>query len=192
MGSKYTVHKAVRKYGDRVIVTVLSAGSIQDSRDTELRMRPKPNMGWNFAAGGGGNPGLVHTQEARKKMSEANRAWLSIPNNKKCIPHTAAAKVRMSVAKAGKAPSEATKIAQKLCMSVLHSWEKPASNASVWLLADDFYDFCCEANWEVSDRKLSAQFGLGRSEVRAVLKKINGGWNPHIDAAWNNFHDSNN
>jgi hypothetical protein len=85
----YPVYNALRKYGDRVVVTTLIEGSNEYCLDMERRLRPTPNMGWNIACGGGAPMlGLRHAEgafdnafppERRKKQSDFAKSvptWL--------------------------------------------------------------------------------------------------------------------
>lgn len=91
----YPIYNAIRKYGDKLVVTTLHEGSNEYCLDMENRLRPKPNTGWNISCGGGAPMlGMRHAEgtfdnafppERRKKMSDFHKAqptWLHGSSNK--------------------------------------------------------------------------------------------------------------
>jgi hypothetical protein len=65
----YTLHNAIRKHGDALVVTTLVEGSSEYCLDIEYRLRPYPNIGWNIACGGSAPMlGRKHSDATRTKI----------------------------------------------------------------------------------------------------------------------------
>lgn len=81
-GEGWTLHEKIRDIGqDKLVATTLCIGSFSYIKDLELKMRPKPYIGWNHAKGGGG-----HTPEfARERQKRTAQKMKGTEAEKKRI-----------------------------------------------------------------------------------------------------------
>jgi hypothetical protein len=71
--ARYPFCRAIRKHGDRIIVTTLVVGNEQYCLDLEYKLRPSEGIGWNIAVGGlAPMLGRKHSDETRKKIIATN------------------------------------------------------------------------------------------------------------------------
>lgn len=73
-GSPFAVHRAIRKYGEPRLITVLS-GDIEEMKEYEKSLiaefGTKGRGGYNMTDGGDGSNGCVRTAETRRRLSAA-------------------------------------------------------------------------------------------------------------------------
>lgn len=78
IGSDYIVHKAITKYPD-VVVTTMLIGTREYCFEIEQKLRPSEYIGWNIASGGGSSLvvfGREASDETRLKLSESlSKHW---------------------------------------------------------------------------------------------------------------------
>jgi len=71
------LYEAFLKYGaDKILKDVVFSGTRDECFQEEIRLRPKPNIGWNIVSGGGITPswkGKKHSSVTRAKMSASNK-----------------------------------------------------------------------------------------------------------------------
>lgn len=75
-GSKYPIHKAIRKYGDSLIYQMLFMGSYEECLRLEAFWRPVMQTGWNIHSGGrtcSPMQGRKHTEASKTKMSNSHK-----------------------------------------------------------------------------------------------------------------------
>ncbi|WP_143393252.1 NUMOD3 domain-containing DNA-binding protein [Fimbriiglobus ruber] len=66
----YPLYRALRKHGEKIIVSTLLVGSSEYCLEIEAQLRDKPNTGWNLAVGGGATMlGCTHSADTRNKIS---------------------------------------------------------------------------------------------------------------------------
>jgi len=84
--SQNIVHRAIRKYGDSILIDTLIESSNEYCYKVENKLRPNINVGWNMAIGGKVPHGYPHTDENKeaqrqrrigKQASEDTRKLLS-------------------------------------------------------------------------------------------------------------------
>lgn len=69
--SNKTFHRAIRKYGDKIVWEVLEDNYSEFTvKLFECFIRPERNIGWNIAIGGTGGNNVIWDEEMRKKCSE--------------------------------------------------------------------------------------------------------------------------
>lgn len=99
--SSLPISRAIRKYGDEIIIDTLIIGSQEYCRNIEAMLRPNPKIGWNLAIGGqaSGTTGRHHTEETKAKLS-------NILSGRKVSQEI---KDKISLGQIGRKQSEATK-----------------------------------------------------------------------------------
>jgi group I intron endonuclease len=82
-GGQYPICHAIRKHGkENLIVTTILNASRSYCKDIENKLRPSKRIGWNLIEGGSDAPthtGMKHTEEAKKKISEASKRTARTP-----------------------------------------------------------------------------------------------------------------
>lgn len=107
----YPLYRAMKKYGDSIIVTTLIEGDSDYCLDVERKLRPSLNIGWNICVGGvGGHEGRKVSEETRKLMSESSKGR----------DVSAETRMKLSRANKGKVLSDET----KLKISISHTGKK--------------------------------------------------------------------
>ena len=85
---KYTVGNAIRKYRNKIKITIMYSGTRLECLELEEQMRPQPNIGWNQQAGGYHGPALVGSNNPNwKGGSFCIDCNVNIPNkgkNRRC------------------------------------------------------------------------------------------------------------
>lgn len=192
--SKHVVHRAMRKYGDAIKVTVLCLADPEFCLLFEEMLRPVPNMAgtWNLSRGGSsGRLGIVQTAEAKqhlsKMMSGDKCHWWGKTGSqhpvygKKATEESRA--IRREACKNNRITEEgkAARIAQ---IRSLQSWEQPAAqrNVATWLLAKEIYGLY--TNEGLRYKTLAARLGLTGGNVSSITLKLKAGWNPNEDEAY--------
>jgi hypothetical protein len=120
------LHRALLKYGENIIQTVLVEGSEEYCLMIENKLRHSPRIGWNTVPGGGKPPvHKQHTAEAKakisaastgRKASEETRAKMKIARNSRA-PLSEESRRNMSIAsskRVRKPHSEETKLKMSL------------------------------------------------------------------------------
>lgn len=229
-----TFYKAMKKYGDRVVVEVLVEGSNEYCLDIENKLRPDNKIGWNIKVGGElGSIGVIPSEESRQKMSEAH---LGEKNHFYGRQHTEEAKSRMSQANKGrKASDEAkakmseTRTGKKLSLSPEqrakrssnaqgritsqetkdkiskartglkvseasllklrakrkeNPWYNPRANKTVWFLAQEIKDYF--DNGYSRDQAALLTF-IDSIKLTTIWQKLKAGWSPQQDTHWSVF-----
>lgn len=166
------IHRAFRKYGDQLLIKEIVIGSLDYCKYIEFKLRSSMYIGWNSAIGG--LSGTPHSEETKQRMSEIQKK----------AKGTQEARDKMSRIMKGKLPSNNTRTAQIEYMKNRMPWEHHMAIKSLWLLADDIYNYLTSLPCTVSDRTLAKKYDVSRSQVRAIQNKIYQGWNPNEDEAW--------
>lgn len=175
-GSKTIFANAIRKYGNKIIVEPILKADEDYCYAVEARLRPGNKIGWNTVPGGIKSPrflGGVHTEEAKRKISEASKRTCQseahkIARAKKVgYKHTEETKEKMSQQMKGK----------------YDPWNSARSNKVVWLNAQKVYELFIETGFGYI--KLEKIFGYKIYTLRAMyLKFKKQNWNPEKDSKW--------
>lgn len=176
--SDHVIHRAIRKYKDKLCIKILVIGTLEYCLLLENRLRPDPHIGWNSAIGGlNGNP---HTAESRQTMSIAQKAaW------------TDERRLVFSLSKRGKPISDATRQASKNYLKNRKPWEHHMANTDFWLKAESYYGLFLEDNL-IGPNRLAKLIGVGKGQCRVLIKLFRSGWNPNNDPIWIQFTIQNN
>lgn len=178
-GSFYPVHRAIRKYGDSIVVETLIEGDSDYCLDMERKLRPTPNIGWNISIGGGAPMlGRLHTEENKEKLRKANLGKVMSPEAIK------ASSEKRTGAKRTAAMVEANRMrAEAQFSEYKNDWDHPHSNKQCWLLAISIYNIY-KLGSTFGRRSISKKFGIGPDSAMKVVNKIKAGWNPSLDIDW--------
>jgi len=173
-GNSNTLYKAIRKYGDEVVLTTLVSGSEDYCLETERRLRPKERIGWNVVQGGGKPPAHVkHSEQAKAKIAEGVRRSSNSPARQ------AAAKVRSGIKR-----SEDAKIKMREAAKDRLPWEVSKADKSLWARAAEIFQFW-QANSHLGYTSLGKHFGLpNKYALQGMYRKFKQNWNPLIDHEW--------
>lgn len=188
-GSKVTLSKAIRKYGDKIVVKTLLIADDEYCLDIERKLRPHERIGWNVVAGGGKPPKHVqHTEEAKAKISaslKASQAWRNATR-------------QASAARRGYLHSEAAKSKMKEKAQGRLPWETSRADKAVWAMAGDIFQYWKD-NKHLGPTALGKWAGCEKPNALKVMhsKFKNKSWNPLKDPEWLqwsktlNFKESN-
>jgi len=67
--AKYPIYRAIKKYGDKLIVDTVFSGEYERCIEIEKHFRPNPDIGWNLRVGG--CVGNSWSESSRKKASKS-------------------------------------------------------------------------------------------------------------------------
>lgn len=203
-GSALTVHNAIRKHGDNIIVETIIVGTSEYCLDIEAKLRPFPHIGWNISPGGAlTRLGMKLSDESRKKISLNNSQRGRVYNDeereakrKKALEldfkHTdevieslrtkALTRISQDGGKQLKAAIQAASVKNK----TLHPWQRPNTDTTTWLIAGEIYESIV-SNPDFGQRRVAKLVGTTSSKISCIFKKIKIGWIPHKDPEWVNF-----
>lgn len=180
-GSKLSVHNAIRKYGDKLVVDTLVEGSEEYCYMIEQKLRPTAHLGWNIRVGGADTSmtGVTHSEETRKKMSEAKKGWTPSEELRRLVSENMKGRKKSPVAV--KARSDTV---------LQEPWRgAPESNRVLWLHADDIYKRVLVEG--ESKRRVALSYGFRPNSLDTMLSKFKTGWLPQHDSTWNAYVSSN-
>lgn len=160
--SKLHVHKAMKKYKEQVVSSIISQGDIEYCYALENLLRPEANIAWNSAAGGE----LAVSQKGSIKSTETRE--------------------RIRVKAIGRKRPQHAIDAQAAAMTGRNLWENSAANKVVWAKAKIFRDWVV-ANPNSSARKMAEVFGIDNCNPWKLVDKLRSGWNPSQDTAYLNW-----
>ena len=209
--SPLTINNAIRKHGDKLLVTTILEGDTDYCLDVEYKLRPMPNTGYNIAIGGGASPmmGRTHSEASIEKMRVAKRGELH-----PCLGKPRSPEVRAAIAKTntGKKHTEETRAKlsgenhwlhgkshpehRKKAISDKLKGRKPSASELANKKAYNDKTFPWEytvANktvWalaveiyeaKVGTKSLAKLFQMPEGAFEKIYKKIKAGWNPSED-----------
>lgn len=178
VGSEFTVHNAIRKYGEDIIVQTLLEASDEYCYDIENKLRPLSSTGWNIAVGGvsAGMLGRSHTETTKQKLSEMNLG-------KKLSEET---KQKMSSKIITDKQKAALDAGRKLPSYSAPKWLNPFANKDVWLRANEIFNSYSDE--PCGQRTLAKRFGIeSHSSLKVMLDLFRNNWNPNLDNEYLNW-----
>lgn len=152
----FVVHKAIRKYGDRIIFEVIKECSKEEACSEELRLRPEENIGWNILKGG----------------VSPRVGWKPPPDFVEKIKAS-----RKRNGKTQRRPKEAT-FRQKETLLSKHPLDLHGINLDVWRWCLVLYELFLEGN---SMYVASKKVGVSKGSCLSMWKRFQSGWNPQCD-----------
>jgi hypothetical protein len=167
-GNSLPINKAIRKYGESLVVDTIVIGSIEYCAEIENKLRPHSWIGYNVHPGGAYLP-LV------------TRLSYSPPED---------TRLKQSLAKLGKKLSEDTKLKMSVARKNVPSWCNSKADKSLWLKADEIHKIMCD-NHNIRRCDLSELVNLSGAQLKSIFNKIKSGWNPTEDPQWVKFHSEN-
>lgn len=183
--SQNTVHKAIRKYGDTILVTTLVEGSSEYCYDLENKLRPTPNVGWNIAIGGRVPHGMTHSQEVRDKISEIRKNFS--PEQKARLAAIPKMLGKKHSEESRKRISESLKKSgRKGTKSGIQPWLHGMANKDMWRMADQVFDFLLQFP-NSTHYKIAKALPIAKKTALTIKEKIEAGWNPKEDSEWLTF-----
>lgn len=173
---------------------VLVIGDEKYCRDLEYKLRPKPDIGWNSAQGGGKKKPLDEDEKLRSSRSN----FLSSIRVDKVIPSFEEYQNNnLDQAKKLKSESDSLpygqfvqrkqSIAKQLSFLENGPWSNNIKH-DLWLSADKVFEM-----WKTNDfcgsRRLSKLLGYESrsSTVQTMIKHFDLGWNPLQDIRWTDY-----
>jgi len=170
-GSQYPVHKAIRKYGDRLVLDTLVEGPSDYCYVVENKLRPLARIGWNCAVGGElpSTLGMKHSPETKARMSVSRQG-------KKLAPETVVKMV---------STRRATTSGR------FKDWDNGRSNTAVWLSAEELYEVYLTVP-ACGHRRLAGAFGrFTFRQLTAITDKFKSGWVPSEDSDYMEWKATN-
>lgn len=185
-GSAYPIHKAIRKYGDELVIETLVVGSTEYCYDVEKSLRPLPSTGWNINIGGVIAPmtGRKHSEDTRKQMSVSRKASDS-PWQQPGRKHSEETKAKMSAALMGQKFTEDHKSRMRV-PKCGNPWDRTMANKDMWKLAHDVF-LMFQADPSLTSYKIRQQLAISLKTGAGILKKLTLGWIPSEDKSWLDF-----
>lgn len=150
------VHRAMRKYGDKILFTILKECTKEEAVLTEKLLRPHHRIGWNTLAGGDSpRVGYKHTQEAKDKISKTRLSRKYVLDRK----------------------AESTE-KHKETFKNKHLFDLHNQNQEYWKHCLLLYQLYLDGDSAyVATRRL----GLSKGGIVAMWKRFQYGWNPTLD-----------
>jgi hypothetical protein len=170
-GSQYTVHKAIRKYRDKVAVDTIVEGDSDYCYTIERSLRPSSRIGWNCAVGGDipSTRGMKHSDETKSRMS-------AIRQGKKLSPDTVSKMV--STRKASTSGR-------------FKDWDNGRANVAVWRVAESLYETYLTIP-ACGHRRLAKAYGsFTFRQLTAITDKFKSGWIPSKDSDYMKWKATN-
>lgn len=211
-GGTLPIHKAIRKYKESILIDELIVASPEFCLLVEAALRPTAQMGgmiWNVGSGGEATQiGFKHSDETRKKISDANQGKVLSSETKEKMSKSRLGwkasdktKMRMIEVRTGKKASDETKqkmskaqIGNTRALGYKHSQEakdKISATASIttskWLnpRASSVWSICLQLydKFKQNSRNcdVAREFKVPESNVRNMYKRFRNGWNPNED-----------
>lgn len=206
------MHNAIRKYGERITVTTLLEDDIEFCQLVEWGYRDKVDVGWNHGIGGASTrAGSKTSEETKAKLSLIGKGRKNSPETIQKMILAQSRRVwtdadrervrQMALSRVGVAFSEE----HRRNLSAAHPrdgvfgdlavanarafhntqppWERGRSNTSVWALSCEIAD-AISVDEGIGEFTLGRIFNLRAHQVRKVLKKVRGGWQPCHDVVF--------
>ncbi len=161
------IARAIRKYGDNLVVSSLVIGDEAYCQLIENRLRPVPGVGWNIGVGGSGT----------------RRGQTNSPD------HIAKFKKATTGKKRSTAAIEIFRQNGIRQFSHCDPWSHPYVNSEVWKKSIEVHTLV-EAG--AGQRTVAAHLSVTRDAVMKLVSKIKTGWNPSKDEKYLAWLSSNN
>ena len=171
-GSQLPVHRAIRKYGENIVVTSVAEANPEFCLMIEESFRPITQMGgriWNVGAGGvAPTLGARFSDETKKRLSESHKGR----------KHTEETKAKISAAGKGREVSFENRAGISKRKS---KWLNSAAG-DVWLHCIDLHSRFVSEDYSLD--KLWKEFGIGKATLWNMRQHFRQDWNPNYDEAY--------
>jgi len=155
-------------------------------------MRPSANLSgtWNISAGGGlPMAGRSHSEEAKQKVSVANRGRIPSKETREKMrksqlgrKHSEETKSKIGVGNRTPHTDEA-KAKMSASWNKGRDWNHPRANEKVWVKAIEMSAYILQ-HPEHGCERMMQNFNLPKSTSPTIYKKIKSGWNPSLDPSY--------
>jgi hypothetical protein len=170
----FPIYRAIRKYGELIVVDTLVEGSNEYCLMIEQKLRPTVKIGWNTQRGGEkGNLGMKSSEETRNKISVSGKGLLRTAETK--------ANISNSLKGRKKSPEHCRAVSEARKRLGISPWEQNNANLYVWSLAEQIRSLLLQ---EVQISKIESGFNINRGSTQALVRHIRNGWEPEKDAKW--------
>lgn len=171
--NKFTIHKAIRKYGaENIIVDLICITDDDHAKWMERSLRPEPFIGWNMQRGGIGNPYL--TPEALANYKQRNRDFMDAGG----VWPSSRPEVRETFSKVHKKRYEDN-----------GWWVNSQASKLLWLSAAKVMLF--RKITALPRNLLADMIGVPRGSIPKLTDKLFSGWNPLEDERWVKWYEQN-
>lgn len=198
-GVNSPLYNAIRKYDD-ICYSVILVSTLEYCLEVENRLRPHQNIGYNICIGGGKNmAGYKHTDEFRRKISEANKRRGTVSDETKKLLsiaskgriHSEDTRKRMSeIAKERGINPETFNRLQEGRKSCIFPWQQPVCNLELWKNATKVFD-AMQKYPEYGIHNLSKVVTFTPSQLQVIYRNIKNGWNPYNCQEWQQTFNEN-
>lgn len=174
LGRNNTLYKAMRKHGDKIVLTTLVIANEAYCLNLERKIRPSERIGWNIVPGGGKPPvNTNHTESAKAKIAAGVKARGQTE-----------ARVAAVELKRGVSRSEESKAKMREKAQGRLPWDTSRADKSLWARAGEIYQFW-QANSHLGYVKLGQHFGYPKEyALKNMYLKFKQSWNPLEDPEW--------
>lgn len=173
---------------------VLVIGDEKYCRDLEYKLRPKPDIGWNSAQGGGKKKPLDQDEKLRSSRSNflvSIRANKEVPSFEEYQSRLSAQiqtlKEETESLPSGPFMKRKQSIAKQLSFLENGPWSNNIKH-DLWLSADEIFEV-----WQSNDfcgsRRLSKLLGYDKrpATISTMIRYFDLGWNPLKDIRWTEY-----
>lgn len=211
-GVSYTLHNAIRKYNDNLVVDVLAIGTKDCIRDLEFKARPELNIGWNICVGGSdttsellkeqwqGQKGDAWREERQTRfdrhphlydaLQEGNRNFLANGGKEHLRQTTTDSWKDADVVKRRMKGNKEAGQRKSRTYQEVGRWLSSKTKHNIWERAKEFYDIFCE-DTSVGRNKFAEKTGCTVNEIDCMHRKyFKKGWNPYEDQRWLDFYEN--
>ena len=177
----YPIHKAIRKYGDELIVTTVCQCSTDYALFLEAKLRPSEKIGWNLVRGGGLPPshkGKKRSTEFIQKLKERmkNSTFLSEYNKTHKTVITDETKLKISNTMKGRSLSQETKQRMTEVRSSIE-YRLSVCNQELLRRADSFYRMYLDG--VTPNRTLATEVNVTRQSLKTLWRLFEDGYIPN-------------
>lgn len=183
------IHRAIRKYGNQLIVTTICECSTNYALFLEEKLRPSEKIGWNLVKGGGLPPshkGKKRSPEFVEKLRKRMKGstFLSEYNKLNKTEKTAEVKMKISNSLRGRNLSQDTKQKMSQIRSSIE-YRLSVCNKNLLKISGNFYKMYLQG--VIPNRKLSSESGFTRQSLKTLWKLFDDGYIPNsTDTSANN------
>lgn len=164
--------RAIRKYGERLIISTICICSNDYGLYLERSLRPTPHIGWNIAVGGGAPMfGRFHTKDVIERQK---RSW-----KESCTPERIA--LAVSAMHNNRASSKTLSEAQQKIAHLRSLYKGQRVDPFVWVNAEVFLSAFKRG---VKKKTVEKALHAPSKKYNTLWKAFESGWRPSEDSDW--------